>query len=187
MYDSRGRFSDVATVRPTSPNARVQERLRLVQRRERPEAVDDPDLEPAAQERSVAAAQHPVLGQVAAQPRHVVAAVVVDHEEPPVRAQDAGRLAPLVVGQAPERRPQADDDVHRRVGRVDARRSIRLRERDPRAELGELPGPDPVGAIEQQDVASPHRTQCLERPRDLGLDIEDTGEVLGQPVSEVDG
>ena len=75
----------------------------------------------------------------------------------------------------------------RRVGRVDARRSIRLRERDPRAELGELPGADPVGAIEQQDVASPQRTQRVQRPRDLGLDIEDTGEVLGEPVSEVDG
>ena len=77
--------------------------------------------------------------------------------------------------------------VHRRVGRVDARRSVRLRERDPRAELGELPGPDPIGAIEQQDVASPQGTQCVQRPRDLRLDIEDTGEVLGQPVSEVDG
>ena len=65
-------------------------------------------------------------------------------------------------------------------------RSVRRGERDPRAELGQLPGPDPVGAIEQQDVASPERPQCVERPRDLRLDIEDAGEALGEPVSEVD-
>ena len=187
MYDSRGRFSAAATSRPTSPNACVEERRAPrrcdsnVQKQWTTRTLNPPRRNGPSRRLS-----SPVLGQVAAQPRDVVTAVVVDDEQPTARSQDAGRLAPLVVGQATERRPQADDDVRRRVGRVDARRSVRLRERDPRAELGELSGTDPVGAIEQQDVASPDRTQRLERPRDLRLDIEDTGQALGEPVPEVD-
>jgi len=48
-----------------------------------------------------------------------------------------------------------------------------------RSELGQLSRADPMGAIEHQHVAPPDRTQCIERPRDLRLDIEDAGQSLG--------
>jgi hypothetical protein len=82
--------------------------------------------------------------------------------------------------------PQAEEGVGGLVGRADPRGLIRVREGEPRAELGELSRSDPAGAIEQQDIAPPKRTQCVKRARDLRLDIEDTGEALGKPVSEVD-
>jgi len=66
------------------------------------------------------------------------------------------------------------------------RRPVRLRELDPRPELGQLSGTDPASAIEQQHVAPPDRTQCFQRPWDLRLDIEDAGQSLGEPVPEVD-
>jgi hypothetical protein len=110
----------------------------------------------------------------------------VEDEQPATGTQHAIDLA-LHPGEiARERRPQAQDDVGGVVGRVDARLPVRRRERDARSELCQLPGTDPVGAIEQEHVTPPHRAQCIERTRDLRLDIEDAGQSLGQPVPEFD-
>ena len=163
-----------ATSRADVAEGSARNAARLLDRVERPEAVDDPDLEAAAAGTARRGGSQAVLGQVAAQARHIVAAVVEEHEQAATRAQDAApRASSSAV--APRNAIHSDDDVGRAVGRVD-RAPVRSRcERDPRAELGELPGADPVGAVEQQHVASAQRPQCVERPRDLRLDIDDTG------------
>ncbi len=133
-------------------------------------------LNPRRQERPIAPADQAVLRQVAAQARHVVASVVEQDQQSAARSEDPPDLGGLGRGGATERRPEAGQDVGRRVGRVDPRRSVRRGERDPRTELGKLSSADPIGTIEQQHVASPGRTQCVEHPRDLALDIEDAGQ-----------
>ena len=72
--------------------SRDQERPRLGQVLERPEAVHDADLEALLQERSTAVAPRAVLGSVAAQRRDVVATVVMDT---PFAALVWGRVLPL--------------------------------------------------------------------------------------------
>ena len=79
-------------LRPDTPNAASRNARPLVDRLERPEAVDDPDLEPAPQVRAVAPAQEPVVGQVTAEPRDVVAAVVVEDEQAAARVAGHGPL-----------------------------------------------------------------------------------------------
>ena len=80
--------------------------------------MEGADLEAAA-ERPITAAQEAVFGQVPAQPRHLVASVVEQHEQAAVRAQDTRGLGQLSGGRATERVPQADDEVGARIGRID--------------------------------------------------------------------
>ena len=100
--DTQPRCTTIAAVSSPPPRSRPTRRTppsrnaaTVVDRLERPEAVDDADLEPAAQERAVAPAQEAVLGQVAAEARDVVAAVVMEDEQAAARSQDAGRLGDL--------------------------------------------------------------------------------------------
>ena len=104
----------------------AEERRRVLDRRERPEGVDHSDPEPAGEEWSVAARPVTVLGQVAPQSGDVVPAVVVDHEQPALGAENAIGLGDLGRIRAAERRPDADDGVGRgirgrpgRTGRLD--------------------------------------------------------------------
>ena len=62
-------------------------------------------LKPFRSNGPVAPAQQAVLGQVAAQPRHVVATVVEQDEQPTTRSQDPGRLGDLGRRRATERGP----------------------------------------------------------------------------------
>ena len=148
--------------------------------------MDDPDPEAASQERPITPAQEAVFGQVAAESRDIVPPVVVEDQQAAPGPEDAFGFRHLGAEVVTERGPEAHRDVRRVIGRVEPRRSIRWREGDPRAQFGELPGSDPVGAIEVQQVSPSDRTQCIERPRDLPLDIKDPGQSFGQPVSEID-
>ena len=182
----RGRFIAAATSRPIAAERRPRGTRDLVERLECPEAVDDPDLESAAQVRAVAPAQQPVLGQVPAEPRDLVAAVVVEDEQAAAASEDTVRFAQARSEIAAEGSP--------RLATTSAESSGASIREDPfvAANVTLAPssascrGANPLGAIEQQHVAPPDRTQCLERPRDLRLDIEDAGQSLGEPVPEFD-
>src|SRR5690242_11817605 len=73
--------------RPRVTEGGCQERPSLVDLIERPEAVDDPNAEAAREERAVPPAPGPVLRQLAAQLRDVVAAVVVNDEQATLRPE----------------------------------------------------------------------------------------------------
>src|SRR6478609_523459 len=68
---------------------RRQEVSGVVDRLERPEAVDDPDVEAAPEERPAALAPRAVLRKVAPQPGHVIATVIMQNEKAAVRPDDA--------------------------------------------------------------------------------------------------
>src|SRR4029078_2915121 len=90
------------------PERLAEERLRLLDRGEGPEAVEHADLEPAAvEERALAPAPCAVLGGArTAERAHVVAAVVMDDEHPPIGREDAVSLGEVRRVDAAERRPQ---------------------------------------------------------------------------------
>ena len=111
LYDSRGRCRVAPTVSPAGAEGIVEERAHVVQVVERPEAVDDPDPEPGAQERSVAAAPGERLGRLAEQPGDVVASVVVDDQESATRVGRARPRDDLVGDRPAQGRPQPDDHV----------------------------------------------------------------------------
>src|SRR6185295_14999169 len=71
---------------------RLQEAPRVVDPVERPEAVDHAHAEPTREERAVAPAPRPVFRQIATEPRDVVAAVVVDDEQPASGPEDPVHL-----------------------------------------------------------------------------------------------
>src|SRR5262245_59291915 len=74
-------------VRPDRTERGAQERGGLLERGELPEAVHDADPEAAGQERTGAVTPGAVLGAIAKEVRHVVAAVVVDDEEAATRPE----------------------------------------------------------------------------------------------------
>ena len=85
-------------------------------------------LKPDAKERAVAAAPRPVLATRPAQLGDVVAAVVVDDQQPAAGSKEPRQPAAMSSRAcATERRPQPDDDVGGRLGRGERRRSARIR------------------------------------------------------------
>ena len=149
--------------------------------------MHDPNLEPLAQERPVAPAPRAVLGQLAAQRRDVVASVVVDHQQSAAGPQQPASLPDLIERAVPERRP-VTRRRHRpsRGGASKRRRSVRFDERDAGPEIGELSSADPTGAIDEDHVPVPDRTEAVERPRELALDIQGPAESLGEPGLKVE-
>ena len=174
--------------RPTSPKPASRNVCASSMRLERPEAVDHPDLEPAAQERSVAPAQHPVLGQVAAQPRHIVAAVVAG---PPGTARPgAGRGPPRA---ARRRSGHGTPSTCRRWTSADA--SGASMPAGPSAFANETRAPSSASC--RARIPSAPSSSRTSRPPDgpsassargiLASTSRTRAKSLGQPVSEVDG
>jgi hypothetical protein len=128
----------------------------------------------------------PWLRQLAAQPRDVVASVVVHHEQSAAGPQQAASLPDLIERAVPERRPERGDDIGGVGGRVEARRSVRVDERDSGPEISELSSADPTGAIDEDHVPPPDRTEVFERTRELALDIQGLGETFGEPGLQID-
>jgi len=50
-----------------------------------------------------------------------------------------------------------------------------------------LPSAQSGGCIDDDDVSPLHRTQRLDRPRDLALDIEDPGQLFVEPGPQFEG
>jgi hypothetical protein len=96
-------------------------------------------------------------------------------------------MGDLIGWSASESRPPRHHHVGGSVGRVERSRSARFDERDPRTQVRQLPSSDPTGAVDEHDVPSSHRSEYLKRPRDLALDIQGPGELLGEPRGQVDG
>ena len=140
---SRGRVIAAPSARPRSPNAAARNACAVLDGLERPEAVDDPDLEPAAEERAVATAPRRVLRPIAAQPGDVVAAVVVD-------ARAAARRG---AGCGPPRRVSLGT-------RRGTRSSSRRRRRPTRRRT---PGALAIAPSDHRDASRRARASCLAR------------------------
>ena len=149
--------------------------------------MDDADLEATRQEWAVAPAPESVIRELAAQLGDVVPPVVVHDEEAPAGTQQALRLGEVIWLVAPERRPKCHDDVGSVIGRLERGRSARRDERYPRSEIRELSSADAVNTVNENHVPSTHRAERLERSRDLAFDIEDPGEMFGEPGGQFEG
>jgi len=172
---------------PGITERRLEERPGFIRRGERPPAVKDADLEPVAEERSITSRPRPVLRLRSTDLRYIVAPIVVHREQTAAGAEDSRSLGDLVGDGAAERRPQADDDISRRIRRGERRRTTRVDDGDAGAECFELPSAKTLGCIDDDDVSSLHRTQRLDRPRDLALDIEDPGQLFVEPGPQFEG
>ena len=90
--------------------------------------ANEPELEPMGEEPAVAAAPEAVLGKIAAQPRDIVAAVVVDDQQPPAKSEDAVDIGQGLGARRTKRRPHPDDDIGR--GRIGQQRPAGWRRGD---------------------------------------------------------
>jgi len=110
----------------------------------------------------------------------------VEHEEPAIRTKRAVDLAEVGVVDPAKRGPEPDHDVDGSV--VDREREGRRTGRvlEPRAELAEPSGLKSLGNVDEQDVSSPDRSQRLECPWDLPLDVQCPGEASGDVRRQVD-
>ncbi len=82
--------------------------------------------------------------------------------------------------------PGGDHRVGRRGRNVERTRTTRRDDRDARTQIRELGRTDPVGPIDEDDVSSPDRTERLQGPRDLALDVEDACELLGMLGAKIE-
>ena len=140
-----------------------------------------------AQEWPIAARPGSVLRLRPADLRDIVPAVVVDREQTAAWAEQSRSLGDLVGDGTTERRPEADDDVSRGIGRGERRRTARVDDSHPGAKRFQLPSAKTGGCIDDDDVSPLHRTQRLDRPRDLALDIEDPGQLFVEPGPQFEG
>ena len=164
---------------------RLQELARMFGRLEAPAAVDDADSEPVAKERPVAVAPgHVALALVRQQTPHVVAAVVVDDEQPAAGAQQRARFSEEPRSGSGHLRPRHDDGV----GSADPARELLRRgvaqgefEGDhSRAHLLELAGAESIAAIEDDHVAIDDGPERLESREQLFFRVHDPEERLLQ-------
>ena len=162
-----------------------QERADIVHGVERPEAVQNPDLEPATQERAVAAAPGPVLRSIAVQQGNVVTTVVMDHQQSTAGSQDPLGLGDIVRCLAAERRPAGNDRVRRCIRRLEWLLPGGIDDGHARAEVGELSRTDPGRPIDEHDVPPPYRSERLKSPRDLALHVEGACEPVRQGGAQV--
>jgi hypothetical protein len=147
----------------------AEERPRVIDRIERPEAVDHPEAEATGQERSVAPGPVTVLDQVTPQPGDVVAAVVVDDEQASTGSEHALRLGQVGRDDAAECGPDAHDRVDR--GILHGPRHRPRNRRGPGTQGG-VPGKLVRATVDDQDVAVPERTEAIESRVDLAFPIE---------------
>src|SRR3954452_1672940 len=171
---------------------RRQALARVLDRRERPEAVDDADLErAAAQEGAVAPAPQHELGCVVATQRgDVVAAVVMNDQQPAAGPEHAVHLGEVAGVDATEPGPPrhhrglcpgAGVEPQRRHGRDDPGR----RSGD---ETSGSEARRPVGArdVEHHRLARAGHPEIDERPTQLAFDVHDRAEAL-EDVGEARG
>ena len=155
---------------------------RLLDRREGPEAVDHADPEPTtAQERAFAAAPCPELRCVRGpEGADVVAAVVVDHEEP-----SPGRSTRSASARSAARTPRKPDHGLTRASMLPSGRSSRSGSVSG-SRTRRMPAPaQPVSrgalrCVEHGHVPSGKGPERLEGARDLPFHVEGRPEALGQ-------
>jgi hypothetical protein len=160
----------------------AEEAARTLRRIERPEAVDDPDPEPSRQERAVATTPGAVFRKVPAQPRDVVAAVVVDDQDSSAGSQDTLGFSELGPADATKAGPRGDHGIGLTVGQRPADGPARRKGIDagqPGPGLGEPAGLEGT-ATDEDDVATDDRSECFERSWDLALDIQGPRERVGE-------
>jgi hypothetical protein len=88
---------------------------------------------------------------------------------------------------APRNGPQRlTRTVGRRIGRVDPV-FVGDGAGHPSPEVGQLASAHAADPVEQHDVASGERAERIEGPWDLGLDVQDGREAVGERLAEVDG
>lgn len=149
--------------------------------------MHDSDLESLLEERSVSPAPRPVLGQIATDPRDIVAPVVVDDQQTTAVAQQTAGLVQIGLGRAPERGPERDEDVRRMVGGIERGPILPHSERDVGTKRLQLSSPDARRPIGQEHVTIDDRAERLDGARDLALAIEGVGQPLGQARIKIDG
>src|SRR6185369_471011 len=143
---------------------------------ELPEAVHHADLEASCQKWTGALAPGAVFGPLAVQARYVVPPVLVDHELSAAGPEDAVDLGLPSAIYAPERRPQADDDVGRRVRSLDRAGRPRGHRREPRARGHDAVDDRAARGVDDEDVAIRDGAEGVERRDELAGTIEGANE-----------
>ena len=119
--------------------------------------MEHADLEAVAQERPITSGPLAVLGSRPLQLGDIVPPVVVDGQESATGAEEPGGLGHVGRSGSAERRPEPDDDIRGRVGRIE-RAGPRIHDRDAGAECSKLTSAQSRGSIDDDDVSPHHRT-----------------------------
>ena len=182
-------MSVAASAAPTSPNAPPRNAVITSSEANVQKQWTTRIRNPAERKGPSRRLQSPYGGEVAAQPRDVVAAVVVDDEQAAVRPQRALGFSQVAGVGAIERGPAGDDGVDR-FGRHAQRQRPRARRC---GDAHHLPGDRHESrqltrsAADDRDVAPGKRPERLERARNLALDVERAEERVGIGTWEREG
>jgi len=149
-----------------------EKRARAFQIVERPEAMDDADPEAVREERAVAPGPRAVLGLVAAESREVVAAIVVDDEQPTAWTEQPIGFGDLTRIDAPKAGPRAHHRVGASRGKL-ARTVVEDRADGRDARAGGRPARNLRGSrIDRDDVPAAQRAERLEGSVELAFAVE---------------
>ena len=134
------------------------------------------DLEAACQKWPGALAPGPVFGALGVEAGHVVAAILVDGELAAAGPEHPIDLRDLTGVNAPERRPETEDNVGGPVGRVDPEWRLCRHGGETGARSDEAIDDRAAGGVDDKHVAIRDRTEGIERGDELAGAIEGANE-----------
>lgn len=131
----------------------------------------------ALEERPIAMAPRAEFRPIRLEPRDVVPAIIVDHQQTAARPQDSIGLGQVGRIHAAKSRPQPDYRVHGLVPQRRAEWRGLVTVDEPCSERCEAIGQARAGRIYEQHVAINDGPQCFEAAENLPLDVEGRGQL----------
>ena len=183
LYESRGRFSSAATFRPTSANAAARNAAHSSVDENVQKQCTTRTLKPSRRNGPLRRLHAPYSGRSPMEVRHVVAAVVVDDEQPAARSEAPAR--PRRSRPVPPRGTRTRSRRRRRPTHPGAAEPV-----GPPARPGRRAHPSsrscaarsPSPPSSSSTSRSRDRAERVEGARELALDIEDAGQGLAELI-----